>query len=100
MAAMPPNEPSSRSDARNSAGGRSGRHSFVQEPPFVQEPHGQEPHVRDAMARSALNKARNVRVQEHVSEWDDASGWHAEDEAAASNRARLLLKRRSGSMLH
>ena len=80
MAAMPPHERSSSADARKVAG--SGARS--------------PRHTPEAMTGSEVPSARNARSDPRASAWDDAA-WHADDDRAASARARLLLKRRSGS---
>ncbi len=49
------------------------------------------------MARNEPNQARNSRVDDQLSDWDDA-GWQLHDDEAARVRARRLLARRSGSM--
>lgn len=50
------------------------------------------------MARTEPNQARNSRVDDQLSDWDDA-GWQLHDDEAAGMRARRLLARRSGSVV-
>ncbi len=83
---MPANERSSSVDARGLAGNH----------PQRQRQH-RETLNQEAMARNEPNQARNSRVDDQLSDWDDA-GWQLHDDEAARVRARRLLARRSGSM--
>lgn len=75
---MPPNERSFDAGARARTGG------------------GPTPRRPEPMAGPEVPRTRSASTDHHP-EWDD-SAWHSEDARAASDRARLLLKRRSGSL--
>jgi len=78
---MPPHERSFDADARATAAGA---------PPVRRSPEG--------VTGSKVPPARRAPTNHETSAWDEAA-WHTEDDRAASDRAKQLLKRRSGSLL-
>ncbi|MGO9357096.1 MAG: DUF3971 domain-containing protein [Xanthobacteraceae bacterium] len=75
---MPPNERSFDAGARARTGS------------------GPSPRRPEPMAGPEVPRARSASTDHHP-EWDE-SAWHSEDARAASDRARLLLKRRTGTL--